>query len=121
MKGRGFALLLVLLALAVVGALVLDITVSIRSRTANATKALRDAQIEQFMLAAMEAAPGMLRDDRTQLVVDVPSELGANLKLERTSGSSQVRITVEYAGIQREQVAEFARAGDTWRLVKLPR
>lgn len=121
MNRRGFALLLVLLALAVVGALVLDISLWVRSRAANTATTLRDAQIEQLMLAGMEAAPGMLRDEKTQLVLGVPAELGAQLRLDRTAGSSQVRITVEYAGVQREQVAEFARAGDTWQLVKVPR
>jgi hypothetical protein len=118
-KHRGFAILLVLVALAIVGALVWSITVWSRGRITTATHAIRDAQLEQLLLAGMDAGPAMLQQGKEHLDISAPAETGARLSLDRLSGTSQVVVTVEYAGVQRQQTARYTRSGDTWRLTEL--
>ena len=109
MTRRGFVTIFALTLVALVGLALAAITVRLGATARAVADARRTAQVQQLILAGMEAARAGGDGARE---VGLPGALaaeGAKVRVEQRGG--RVVIDVEFAGARRRQVAEVGGGG----------
>jgi type II secretory pathway component PulK len=121
---RGVVLLMAVGLLAVMGLLMVLITVRMTSDVKRSSRHATAAQVRQLTLAAATIARGQLERDATaDGAIDLPGELSdSSLSLANwTRSVSRATVTIRVSRLDRvdEQTAEFERTNSGWRLLAL--